>query len=622
MDKEVGFPMFEVVKRLRNNTLESLSSVSKTINKSVTEQVHNPLLWKYKLEKLLKLTVPFGNNTSDYWKDLYYNVTYPNETYSEDKLLKALESGKYEYVWIAIQKDVDVSSALLRQILTNITNLRGIDTLMYMLDNVTIEEDASAIVLRTAIYNNDTEMFNDSLSLLISNGNNLREESIAGLTQYSIQKHNVDILQVLLNFDAEVAKGKLHDLYTSIAKSRTTGQVKARMLELVLAFVDKGDPPSLYDYESLNISVEEIQVMLNSTVILEGFWDNESVDVDVANLLYYSGKSNDDMRIACLGVLIKDDALLFDALKFRDTIQIPKLWVKHILLQALHHNNNSLAIIGSKFANTKQLSSIFHDAVVEGKEIPFLYLCRALDVTVNMLETSIMLSSSTSFEGKIPLFVESGVPINFVGEKLAFNADVDVIKQLHKLGFQFKRCIDDLLFHFRDNKEVTKAILDDLNFTPEKHDYKDTLSRLDWLKHELLQNNYRRINEILDGEAINWSIYGGSIFSNGYSESYRHPELNHGAKIVAEHLAKNMLRGLDDDIDHLVKYLNVALFGVDSVKINRDYDTLTYQSGIIVEIRDRCEVSKYKGLDMYSSNGYPLTTREAIKARRRELLPR
>ena len=88
------FPMLEIVKHLENTTIQSLSSVSKDVNISVNKQLYNAVLWKHKLGKVLDLEVPFDKTGVDYWKDLYTNVTNSKREYSEDKLLKALETGK------------------------------------------------------------------------------------------------------------------------------------------------------------------------------------------------------------------------------------------------------------------------------------------------------------------------------------------------------------------------------------------------------------------------------------------------------------------------------------------------------------------------------------------------
>ena len=166
-----------------------------------------------------------------------------------------------------------MSSELLRIVLTNITNLRGIDTLKYMLDNITIEEDASGIILRFAIYNNNTQMFIESLSLITFNGIELKMETISALSLYAVQKHNLDILQTILNLDVNVTKSNVGDLYRSISKSRTTGQVKASMLEIVLNFVSEDSPLELSEYESETISIDEVEVMLASNVLLDAFWE-------------------------------------------------------------------------------------------------------------------------------------------------------------------------------------------------------------------------------------------------------------------------------------------------------------------------------------------------------------
>jgi hypothetical protein len=271
-------------------------------------------------------------------------------------------------------------------------------------------------------------------------------------------------------------------------------------------------------------------------------------------------------------------------------IEITYKEVKGAYLKAMRYDNNSLAILHSKFDSFEQLSDLFHTAVADGKEAPFLYLCRVLNVTVNRLEMSIMLSGSQHFEGKIPLFVKLGVSLNLVGEKLAFNANVDVIKQLHTLRFKFETCIDDLLFHFRENKDVTAAILNGLSFTPEKHDYKDELLNLKKLKRVLLVCDNKDVIELLDCESINWSIYRGKMFSKRYFHPYMHPELDNGAKIVTKSLTKYILRGVNDEIQDLIKYLNMVLRGVDSI-ILTDSVKLKYKSGIKVKISLKSEES-------------------------------
>jgi hypothetical protein len=110
-----------------------------------------------------------------------------------------------------------------------------------------------------------------------------------------------------------------------------------------------------------------------------------------------------------------------------------------------------------------------------------------------------------------------------------------------------------------------------------------------------------------------------------YPYTYLHPEIKVGAKSITHRLEKNILRGLKkDSIEALVEYLEIAIMTnnlITSISRISKYK-LEYDEQMIVKITSESLKTKYRGLDMFSSTGYPLTTRESIKARRRELLPR
>ena len=132
-----------------------------------------------------------------------------------------------------------------------------------------------------------------------------------------------------------------------------------------------------------------------------------------------------------------------------------------------------------------------------------------------------------------------------------------------------------------------------LALPPEKHDYQSELRIIERLEKLLSEDDYRDAIELLDCESINWSIYRGKMFSKRYFHPYMHPELDNGAKIVTKSLTKNILRGVNDEIQDLIKYLNVVLRGVDSITL-ADSGKLKYKSGIKVKLPEQSLETKYR----------------------------
>jgi hypothetical protein len=622
MDTDEPLPTIELLKHLDNDTTKTLSTLSKAFNTAVNLELTKPIIWKYKLEKALGLMLPFGNHSTAYWKDLYDNLTDEKGEYDEVKLLEQLKTGKSEYVWIMIAEGMKISHDALSALLAALADLRDFDSLNLVFNNMTVME--KDLPFRNAIFNNDLEMFKAIFLMFTSKDNTLSTDAIRRVICYSITKGTLYILEFITSLKLDKDKYNWNDYVERISVSNNHDPTKARMLEHILKFVDRANPFELSRYRSSSLSKEAVKVMADSGKIeFNTLYNTKSgIDLDTMLILYMYSQPDSSLEVLCLLKLIRNETLLSEALNYR----IPRDNIDDILQIAMRNDNNSFAILVDKL-NLQLGNKWFHRSLDDANETPFLYICEVLDITVEQLENSIMLSTNATFAGKIPLFIKLGVSLKLVGEKLAFNAnDIEVIKQLHDLGFSFDNCADDLMFHYQKNRYISDFIVSCLSFKPMIHIYDFekgayvNLSRLITIRYGIdIDNNF-------DVVSINWDMVPPSFFKSLSTYHYNHPEIKYGAKIVTRNYMKTILRGLRKDLlESLLEYLNMVFFGTSLAgKINFDFDTLTLNYGdtMRVTISPKSLRTKYRGLDIFSSDGYPLTTREAIKSRRRELLPR
>lgn len=616
------FPFFELVKFLDSNSGASFSMVSAQVNKSVNACLLNPELWKCKLEKVINARVSFGNNPAEYWKDIYESITDADEELCIAKVLKMCETGRYEYVWIGYIAGCKLSCDTIAKALMKATNLRNTKTIELILQKESIDE--KDLPLRTAIYNHNLRLFN-----LIANGRTLSRTYITTLASFCINVGEVDILEALLSILVDIEESRRNAFFVEIADSRNPSHIKASMLKILLRLRETKNGYSLRDYKSTKLSEDEASAIIDSGKVKLDYLYHGATP-EAAMMFYNSSSYGSSLMESSLIVLSARDDLMLVALQEKCTPQDistnTNMSIKNIIMEASNYDNQSVRLVVEAFNLTNLDYSVFNKTLSFVKETPFLFLCSFLRITVHQLEKAIMLYGSGDMEGKLPLFIELGVSLKLVAEKLAFNGDITIIKQLHKLGFSFNDCALDLINYYKKSKDIHRRIVKYIGYDP-AIDQEDLLEYSDFY----YESDEEEILYSLDKENINWDkCEEVHLFERLSPTARRHPKAIEGSNIVGKTLQKRILRRITPNrysaIKNLVDWLNCVTPYSDEgyivYKIEHNNYVITYLDGSVVTLKVNSLETKYSGLDMFSESGYPLTTRGAIKLRRRELLPR
>ena len=251
MQQDIGLPIFDVLKYLDNATTLSVGCVSKHTNKLVKKELDNPELWKYKLEKSLKLSLLFGYHHAEYWKTMYNNLIDPNGKVLRNKVLNMYKTGKYEYVWIAYSKNLKISKDNAQSALIGATNLSDVEALDLLVSKTS--PYLRSHPFRAAIHNSDVEMF----SYFMRTTGTIKD--VLGLTEYSALRGELYMFSTLVS----MCKFECTDVFSVICSSNASTKTKVDMLRVLF---DNTEPfkYSLSDYE-LHLEILHISQMKNSS---------------------------------------------------------------------------------------------------------------------------------------------------------------------------------------------------------------------------------------------------------------------------------------------------------------------------------------------------------------------
>ena len=141
----------------------------------------------------------------------------------------------------------------------------------------------------------------------------------------------------------------------------------------------------------------------------------------------------------------------------------------------------------------------------------------------------------------------------------------------------------------------------------------------------------RFIKDIFNGKITKNTVLP-DLYTNDYSwvndltpSMLRNTTVKKALKILAHNKAKQILRRMvhKESNKDLLEWLELSTELGSGVRMSIVGNSTTYTyDNMRVTITDNINNSKYSGLDMFSSTGQPLTTRDQIKARRLELLPK
>jgi hypothetical protein len=276
-------------------------------------------------------------------------------------------------------------------------------------------------------------------------------------------------------------------------------------------------------------------------------------------------------------------------------------------------------------------------------------LCIHTDITLHDLEVLIMenpIGYASKFKkGCVKCILKLGVtlgrsPANrqLIGEKIAFNCSRKVWEELKQAGFNFNACGTDLIINTLSKKQ--EDIVELLKYVTEYDntvDYKalqvwryNRQSAVKWQDSNVVLDDMINTMGLMDNETDR--LEGGNILWNNIYEFYWLYDLNpkykkyvtKGIPILQKTLENIILRSNNDDIDY--KKDNFTHWLILCTRLKRveidltdDNTIITIGTVMVILPVDVLTRGKYKGLDLFSRQGDILTTREDIKARRREL---
>jgi hypothetical protein len=235
-------------------------------------------------------------------------------------------------------------------------------------------------------------------------------------------------------------------------------------------------------------------------------------------------------------------------------------------------------------------------------------------------------------EGCVPSILKLGVKLartknsrQLIGEKIAFNSKLLVLRELIAGGFDVAPCQDDLLIRYlttNPDREANKT-----SFVP---DNSFEVAYLQWLipgrnfidpsTRELMKQD---IKVLLDGNKVNWKhVYMYAWLDKMTPEALNNKHFLAGIPILLKSLENKILRNYEHMTQNQVqefKYwlmlangfkrnVSITADRLESVKATIDSTVITFAIK-----------GKYKGLDLFSRNGSVLTTKNDIIARRKQL---
>jgi hypothetical protein len=524
------------------------------------------------------------------------------------------------------------------------------DEIRYILSNTKLLNKLSlGEVVSTAI----THFAQESLLVLLEF---TTREEIVGSTPLvlSVQVGNVAAFETLsMYFPLEESEVSIAaDLLANISESHSPYELLKVFVDNYKSFDTEFGLGSYCDSKrKYEVSEEEIILVLDHPRLFDTSEVNNvrNLSPKAAYLLYFTTTST-EYKSRLLSAIVTIPELVLQALDYA----VPDD-VTEALYFSFINNEDSAIVILEKSNPTKEE---VYKAVFAVIVYPFLvdcvrYACNKVDISQNDIEVMVMEQTNRSVEGSVNSLMELGVKLSrsknsraLVGEKIAFNCEQGVWKELYASGFDFDYCGTDLLIHIVSTsvdrfeveellKYVTKY---DKNIpyyryssSPDVRNYMFALSRGKDSENTSKFVMHMRDNEIDDvynylRKGIVWkNIVNYDWLDNVTPELAKDPFMQEGLYFIWGALENRILRCIDVPPGQLITNLRHWLMLSTGFKqpitvLEDEVSTFVKIGNIEVNIKTRITTSgKYKGLDLFSTEGQPLTTRQQIVDRRKEL---
>lgn len=624
--EEVLSTITEVSVHLPLQTLKALSSTSSSINRFISYIEDSPQFWKNKLEILLNIELPFTGGTA-YWKQLYEDYTKSVSTvrpYIEHLIANLTADGRYEHVYIALASEISFNPTIaINAAIKNYDN-KSVDIII---DKVCTRPTPCASynlrsrhALSAAIKVRNDYAFNRIIEYTQSC--NTDPLAYDGLFEEAATYGHVDYMK-LIN-ESSPFSGNILNILPS--NSQTRVPVLEYFLSLRIAC-----PYKLYSYniEPSEITIEEIQVMIDSKCVDFMSIRLENIRPEVL-LILYNADIITDLNVNLLYAMLSDANILQYAIGLRpipDTVDV-NMWVK---LATTRYDNDSLEVI-SRYVIVGE--DLLLDNIGSIQLHPLKFLCWKYNITNTQLENWIMKYQGTFAPHTIHAFKHYGLSFRMIGERIAFHVNVDGIVALFDIGFPIHKFSHDIL---RATPESVRASMRSTLFNTDVK--KDTsIYTIAPIKLTKTTKHYTRGSPALSINHYTSLIVKGKLTTaevDWYTTRYEwlvnvpaslieNPRMQFGIQEMLHNKTNQILRGVTNNQSD-VKNLQQWLLLVTKLRINVNVESSDDRVKVVLDdvvilLTNDSINTKYHGLDMFSSSGDVLTSKDQIRQRRRELL--
>jgi hypothetical protein len=597
-----------------------------------------PQYWKEKLENKVKLHLPFESptdNGTQYWRQLYND-------YNNNSALELFYTGRYEYVWIGSQLySLDVLSTNLRKTAERAILTKDIPSFRIVFDMIKTLDWQYETILIVTLFTRALDDDKTYYALLDLYKPYLTNYSAQLIIKGAIAKPRLvqRTLEVCSNVITEqeasnILFANIYDLKSKKLSCIERGNVMEYMLSLPRD--TKYKLSDIKQHIFLGYNEDKYALCYNEVVALlahpdKVMYDQVNVDTPQSALLFYeSDLVSEEIKEKALMDIMSDNEL-FERVLLQQKVNITFELVRQAIIN--DYKSLELLIYLSDFDEDMLIDALRLTIEWKRKEqLSFLY--NLIPTAKTEVERFIVTRSSYILP-MLPTCVELGISIKVVGEAVAFN-DGNSSDLLVSLGYSLDPILDDLVIHYlKYNNEAALTTLEKYIDIDYKYLYKT------WAKSKVSKGTYynKAMNSLMfalrDKEYKTALRLSNSPDLNPYVSNYeswwldnitpellREPSIKKLVKQLKHNKERQMMRGLFLKTDDLRTWIRLAtgLKYLVTHTVNGNIHTYSY-NGITVNLKKPRLTSKYHYLDLFSSEGLPLTSREDIKRRRLELLP-
>jgi hypothetical protein len=662
-----------ILAKLTMGTANALATVSQSINEVSKRVEKDVIYWEQRIKNITGLPdLPFEptKNKVEYWKKLA--ISLDGMDTNINVLLNLYKTGQYEYVYIAFRLGFE-EERYIPDVLEKAIDSGYNNSVKFILERKQLDKDQMVFIAHTAIKKDNNDAFAIILPLLSRDDvfKNQTYSNTSSLLHYSVDLGTFDSYKLILDTyplkssEIKLAKsllGFISDRYLIKKEGYSPIKFLEYFIKVHKEFDQKLKLTYYVGYYSSEISKEEISAIISSSLFTINVLDPRKVlliSPGGAYLLYTLDRDYDiapqyilnpdrvpsPEKESLLNSIIYDAELLANALEYAKPISGATL-----LLDSLKVYGNACKVVLDNYKFTKdEITNTIRGAIHDNFEVKTVkFLCVYANITQSDVEVMIMeVPSSTRFTKKaINSILSLGVKLSrspsdrpLIGEKIAFNSDLKAWKILQEEGLDFRPFAFDLLIAsmkddysslsvgwlFEFLKEGDRTIVN-VMYPRENFLVED-------INTETLDYTRLFMDSVEKSELLLASRYLGHVIEWRYVTDYSwldstHPTLANnltmriGIVRMKKALENKILRYYDDNHKEDFKHwlICATMFQEPVTVTTIDYYSVITIGDTIIKIG--CNIStkgKYKGLDLFSTYGEPLTTKEQIKARRAEL---